>query len=151
MFIPAVIQCHPGLGPISLSSNSYSWAARGGGGTGWESNPGLEINSHQVRIQPGTGHQQSSVLTTELCHTPFFLSSPLSPLTEVSPQPSAISTKRLADSCGLGRCQTRTWDCRTTVRRATTEPPCLLYMCAICCIWKAFINQSRNKRPNQEI
>jgi hypothetical protein len=49
----------------------------------WESNPGLEINSHRVRIDPRTGHQQSSALTielrptrtelcrthTELCHT----------------------------------------------------------------------------------
>jgi hypothetical protein len=47
----------------------------GRGLTGWESNRGLEINSHQVRIEPGTGLQQSSVLTTELldppCWTPW--------------------------------------------------------------------------------
>ncbi len=28
------------------------------------------INSHRVRIEPGTGHQQSSVVTIELRHTP---------------------------------------------------------------------------------
>jgi hypothetical protein len=32
--------------------------------------PGLEINSHRARIEPGTGHQQSTVLTTQLRHTP---------------------------------------------------------------------------------
>jgi hypothetical protein len=61
--------CHPGLGPTSLSGNSCSWVG-GGEVTGWESNPGLEINSHQVRIEPWTGLQQSSVLTTELRRTP---------------------------------------------------------------------------------
>ncbi len=35
------------------------------------------------------------------------------------------STRRLAVSCGLGRRQILTRDCRTTVRHATTEPPCL--------------------------
>ncbi len=37
-------------------------------------------------------------------------------------------TRRLAVSCGLGRHRIRTRDCRTTVRRATTEPPCLPYL-----------------------
>jgi hypothetical protein len=32
--------------------------------------PRTGINSHRVRIEPGTGHQQSSVLTTELRCTP---------------------------------------------------------------------------------
>jgi hypothetical protein len=32
-------------------------------------------------------------------------------------------TRRLAVSCGLGRCWIRTRDCRTTVWCATTEPP----------------------------
>jgi hypothetical protein len=36
-------------------------------------------------------------------------------------------TRKLAVSCGLGRRWIRTQDCRTTVRRATTEPPCLPY------------------------
>ncbi len=34
-------------------------------------------------------------------------------------------TRRLAVSCGLGRRQIQTRDCRTTVWRATIEPPCL--------------------------
>ncbi len=34
-------------------------------------------------------------------------------------------TRRLAVSCGLRRHRIQTQDCRTTVRRATTEPPCL--------------------------
>ncbi len=34
-------------------------------------------------------------------------------------------TRRLAVSCGLGRRRILTRDCRTTVRLATTEPPCL--------------------------
>ncbi len=34
-------------------------------------------------------------------------------------------TRQLSVSCGLGRCRIRTRDCRTTVRHATTEPPCL--------------------------
>ncbi len=34
-------------------------------------------------------------------------------------------TGRWAVSCGLGRRWIQTQDCRTTVRRATTEPPCL--------------------------
>ncbi len=34
-------------------------------------------------------------------------------------------TRRLAVSCGLGRRRIWTRDCRTTVRRATTKPPCL--------------------------
>jgi hypothetical protein len=33
--------------------------------------------------------------------------------------------RRLAVSCGLGRHWIRTWDCRTTVWRATIELPCL--------------------------
>ncbi len=32
--------------------------------------PRTGINSHRVRIEPGTGYQQSSVLTTELRCTP---------------------------------------------------------------------------------
>jgi hypothetical protein len=42
----------------------------GGRVTGWESNLGLAINSHRMRIKPRTGHQQSSVLTTKLRLTP---------------------------------------------------------------------------------
>ncbi len=34
-------------------------------------------------------------------------------------------TRRLAVSCGLGRHQIRTQDCRTTVRPGTIESPCL--------------------------
>ncbi len=34
-------------------------------------------------------------------------------------------TRRIAVSCGLGRRQIRTRDCRTTVWHATIEPPCL--------------------------
>jgi hypothetical protein len=61
--------CHPGLGPTSLSGNSCSWAARGRGD--WvRIEPRTGINNHRVRIEPGTGHQQSSVLTTELRCTP---------------------------------------------------------------------------------
>ncbi len=39
--------------------------------------------------------------------------------------PRRQPTRRLAISCGLGRCRIRTQDCRTTVKPATTEPPCL--------------------------
>ncbi len=34
-------------------------------------------------------------------------------------------TRRLTVSCGLGRRRIQTRDCRTTVRCATTKPPCL--------------------------
>jgi hypothetical protein len=57
----------------------------------------------------------------------IFVNFPLLPLTEVNPQPSAIRgwqpTRRLAVSCGLGRCRIRTRDCRTTAWCATIELP----------------------------
>ncbi len=37
--------------------------------------------------------------------------------------PRWLPTRRLAVSCGLGRCRIRTRDCRTTVWCATIEPP----------------------------
>jgi hypothetical protein len=67
IFIPAVIQ---GWAQPCWVVTPAPGLHGGGVVTGWESNPGLEINSHQVRIEPGTGHQQSSVLTTELRCTP---------------------------------------------------------------------------------
>jgi hypothetical protein len=66
VFIPAVVQGWAQLCWVVTPAPGL----HGGGVTGWESNPGLEINSHQVRIEPRTGLQQSSVLTTELRRTP---------------------------------------------------------------------------------
>jgi hypothetical protein len=63
--------CHPGLGPASLSGNSCSWAAEGGGGwlgENWTQNWKSTITGQEFK--PRTGHQQSSMLTTELHHTP---------------------------------------------------------------------------------
>jgi hypothetical protein len=74
VFIVAVNQ---GWARTSLSGNSCSWAAQGGGGgTGWDSNLGLDINSHRVRMEPGTGLQHSSVLTTELRRTSLSYAAP---------------------------------------------------------------------------
>jgi hypothetical protein len=49
--------CHPVLGPTSLSGNSCSWAARGGGGD-W------------VRIEIRTGNQQSRRTPTTISFLP---------------------------------------------------------------------------------
>jgi hypothetical protein len=66
-------------GPKSCWVVTPAPGLHGGGGTAWESNPGLEINSQRVRIEAGTGLQQSSMLTTELRRTPHW-AMPHSPL-----------------------------------------------------------------------
>jgi hypothetical protein len=70
VLIPAVI--HGWAGLISLVTPAPGKHGGRGGGDWVRLNPGLEISSHRARIGPRIGHQQSSLLTTELCRTTIF-------------------------------------------------------------------------------